>query len=124
MAYDKDKIYELAKEVIIEHTLYFVEDVVSLLPCSKPTFYEFFPIESNELNTLKELLDKNKINTKVRLRKKLEQGDKAAEILALYKLIATPEERSALSMQQIDHTTQGEKLNVISLGNGTAPQTE
>ena len=58
---------------------------------------------------------------KVKLRKKLSEGEKAAEILALYKLIATDEERRALSMQQIDHTTQGEKINLISLGNGIKP---
>lgn len=121
MAYDKEDIFDKAIKAIEKNKLYFIEDVCAFLPVGKTTFYDFFPLESNEMNTIKELLDDNKISTKVRLRKKLENGDKAAEILALYKLIATPDERSALSMQQIDHTTKGEKINVIDLGSGKNP---
>lgn len=122
MAYDKDKIYEKAKKVIVEKGLFFVEDIVAYLPISKPTFYDYYPIGSNEINTLKELLDDNKVNMKVKLRNKLANGEKAAEILALYKLIATEDERRALSMQAIDHTTKGDKINVINLGGGVKPE--
>jgi len=122
MAYDKEKILEQAKKVIKDNSLYFIEDVVAFLPIRKSTFYSYFPIDSNEMDDIKELLDDNKISTKVKLRKKLEEGDKAAEILALYKLIATEDERKALSMQHLDHTTKGEQINVISLGNGIKPE--
>lgn len=121
MAYDKIEIFEKAKEQIKLHSLYFIEDVVAFLPIGKTTFYDYFQVDSNEMNDIKELLDNNKVTTKVRLRKKLSEGDKAAEILALYKLIATEEERKALSMQHIDHTTKGEQINVISLGSGINP---
>lgn len=121
MAYDKKEIFEKAIKQIEENTLYFIEDVVAFLPIGKTTFYEFFPPDSNEMNDIKELLDNNKISTKVKLRKKLSEGDKAAEILALYKLIATEEERKALSMQHIDHTTKGDAINLISLGSGINP---
>lgn len=121
MAYDKNDIFEKAKQAIADNNLYFIEDVVAFLPIVKVTFYDYFPIDSNEMNDIKELLDNNKVTTKVKLRKKLGEGDKAAEILALYKLIATEDERKALSMQHIDHTTKGEQINVISLGSGTKP---
>lgn len=121
MAYDKNDIFERAKQAITDNNLYFIEDVVAFLPIVKVTFYDYFPIDSNEMNDIKELLDNNKVTTKVRLRKKLGEGDKAAEILALYKLIATEDERKALSMQHIDHTTKGEQINVISLGTGINP---
>jgi len=121
MAYDKNDILEKAKQAIKDNSLYFIEDVVAFLPIVKTTFYEFFPIESDEMNDIKELLDDNKISMKVKLRRKLSEGDKAAEILALYKLIATDDERRALSMQHIDHTTKGESVNVISLGTGINP---
>ena len=64
MAYDKLKIFEQAKELIEKNKLFFVEDIVALLPVAKPTFYDFFPPDSNELNTIKEMLDKNRVEIK------------------------------------------------------------
>ena len=97
MAYDKKKIFEQAKQAIEKHHLFFIEDIVAFLPLSKPTFYDFFPLESNELNDIKSLLETEKVNMKVKLRAKLfnSKGDTAT--LALYKLICTDEERRALS---------------------------
>ena len=104
MAYDKDKIFEQAKQAITVNNLYFIGDIVAFIPCAKPTFYELFPVGSDELNTLKELLEKNKITTKSDIRKKLWKSDKAAELLALYRLIATNDERQALNQQYIEHS--------------------
>jgi hypothetical protein len=104
MAYNKVKIFEQSKSVIKKYRLFFIEDIVAYLPCSKPTFYEFFPPESNELNILKELLEQNKVNVKVQIRKKLLKGERAPELIALYKLICTDEERRSLSMQEIKHS--------------------
>lgn len=121
MAYDKENIYQQAIDAIEDNGLFFIEDIIAYLPISKPTFYDYYPIDSNELNYLKGLLNRNKVQMKVELRRKLSKGDKAAEILALYKLIATEDERRALSMQHIDHTSKGEKINLISLGTGKNP---
>ena len=110
MAHDKTKIYEQAKEAISKHNLFFIEDIVAFIPCSKPTFYEFFPVDSNELNILKSLLDENKVRTKSAIRAKLYKSDKAAELLALYRLICTKEEHQLLNQQYIDHTTKGESI--------------
>ena len=115
MAYNRDKIYQQAEEVIKKNNLFFIEDIVAFLPCSKPTFYEFFPLDSNELNTLKDLLDDNKIKTKSSIRAKLWKSDKAAELLALYRLLATPEEHQKLNQSYVDHTTKGKSLNQIDL---------
>jgi hypothetical protein len=104
MAYDRDKIFEQAKKVIVTKKLYFIEDIVAYLPISKKSFYEFYPVESDECNELKELLEVNKVNTKVAIRKKLQKGDKAAELISLYKLICSEDERKALSMQQVEHS--------------------
>ena len=110
MAYDKQKIFEQAKEAIAKNNLFFVEDIVAFLPCSKPTFYEFFEPESNELNTLKDLLDQNKVKTKSAIRSKLFKSPKAAELLALYRLICTKEEHQLLNQSYIDHTNAGGKF--------------
>jgi hypothetical protein len=54
MAYDKSKIYQQAEEAIKKNNLFFIEDIVAFLPCSKQTFYEFFPpVNSDELRHLK-----------------------------------------------------------------------
>lgn len=115
MAYDQKKIYEQAQEQIKKNNLFFIEDIVAFIPCDKTTFYRFFPLESNEYNALKALLDENKVKTKSAIRSKLFKGSKASELLALYKLICTDEERDALMMQKIDHSTKGKSLNVSIL---------
>lgn len=97
MAYDKAKIFEQAKQVISEHNLFFIEDIVAWLPCDKTTFYRFFPIDCNKYNTLKRMLDANKIKTKSGIRAKLYK-EKGTSLIALYKMICTDEERRALSL--------------------------
>ena len=104
MAFDRDKLYQQAQTAITENNLFFIEDVVAFIPCSKPTFYEHFPINSNELNNLKDLLEQNKIRTKSAIRAKLYKSPKASELLALYRLICTPEERKMLNQNYIELT--------------------
>ena len=121
MAYDRKKIFEQAKEVIVKHKLFFVEDIVSFLPCGKTAFYEFFPPDTNEMNELKGLLETNRTELKVSMRSKWYKSNAPALQMALMKLIATPEELKKLSMQYNDHTTGGEKIQVINLGEGKKP---
>ena len=99
MAYDRVKILDQAKDVIVKHNLFFIEDIVAFLPCSKPTFYEFFPVDSNEFNELKDLLETNRTELKVSMRSKWYKSNAPALQMALMKLIATPEELKKLSMQ-------------------------
>jgi hypothetical protein len=99
MAYDKNKIFEKSKEVIVKHKLFFIEDIVSFLPCSKPTFYDYFKLGSNELNELKMLLEANRVELKVSMRSKWYKSNAPALQMALMKLICTDEERKKLSMQ-------------------------
>jgi hypothetical protein len=121
MAYDRKKIFEQAKEVIVKHKLFFIEDIVAFLPCGKTAFYEFFAPDTNEMNELKELLNQNRTELKVSMRSKWYKSNAPALQMALMKLIATPEELKKLSMQYNDHTTGGEKIQVINLGDGIKP---
>lgn len=99
MAYDTKELFEKAKDVIVKHKLFFIEDIVAFLPCSKPTFYEHFPIDSNEINELKELLETNRTELKVSMRSKWYKSNAPALQMALMKLICTDEERKKLAMQ-------------------------
>jgi hypothetical protein len=98
MAYDRIKIFEQAKEVIVKHKLFFIEDIVAFLPCGKTTFYEYFAPDSNEMNDLKGLLETNRTTLKVSMRSKWYTSNAPALQMALMKLIASPEELRKLSM--------------------------
>jgi hypothetical protein len=108
MAYDRIKIYQQALDLIEKKKLFFIEDVVTLLPCTKSTFYDFFPIDSNELNTIKEGLDKNKIEVKNGLRNKWYNGNNPLTQMALYKLIGTEEEYHRIASTK----TENKNINI------------
>ena len=99
MAYDRKKIFEQAKEVIVKHKLFFMDEVPDFLPCSRSTFYDYFPDGSDELDTLKSLISINKTQIKTSMRSKWYKSNAPALQMALMKLIATPEELKRLSMQ-------------------------
>lgn len=112
MAYDRVKIFEQAKEMIVKHKLFFVEDIVSFLPCDKTTFYRFFEPDSNEYNELKDLLEQNRVTLKVSMRSKWYTSNAPALQMALMKLIATPEELKKLSMQFIESENTNKNIEV------------
>lgn len=96
--YDRKKIFEQAKEVIEKHKLFFIEDIVSFLPISKPTFYDFFKPDSNEFNDIKDLLEKNRVEVKSAMRSKWFKSENPTLQVSLMKLICTDDERKKLSM--------------------------
>lgn len=111
MAYDKKKILAQAKEMIVKHKLFFIEDIVSFLPCSKSTFYEFYPDGSDELDELKGFLETNRVELKVSMRSKWYKSNAPALQMALMKLIASPEELRKLSMQYIESDNNNVNVN-------------
>ena len=117
MAYDKTKIFEQAKEAIVKHKLFFVEDVVAFIPCSKQTFYDYFPVNSDELDTLKSMLEINRTTLKVSMRSKWYTSNAPALQMALMKLIATPEELKKLSMTFVEseNTNRNENFDIGQL---------
>lgn len=121
MAYKTSELKEQALKSIEKHKLFFVEDVIAFLPCTKPTFYDHFPSESNDYKEIAEALTKNKVEIKTSLRSKWYKSNSAPLQLALYKLIASPEEHRSLQMNYQDVTSEGKQVNVISLGTGKNP---
>jgi hypothetical protein len=118
MAYDKQKIFEQAKEMIIKHKLFFIEDIIAFLPIAKSTFYEWKMEQSDEL---KGLLETNRTELKVSMRSKWYKSNAPALQMALMKLIATPEELKKLSMQFVESENTNVNKNIIQLGNGIKP---
>lgn len=119
MAYDKKKIFNQAKEMIVKHKLFFIEDIVAFLPCQKSTFYDLIPVDSNEMNELKGMLELNRTELKVSMRSKWYKSNAPALQMALMKLIATPDELKKLSMNYNEnnnntHLTGGVNINLLN----------
>lgn len=113
MAYDRKKIFDKAKKVIVEENLVFIEEVIKYLPCKKTSFYEFFPASSELMNELKDLINENKENAKKGLRTKWYKSDNATTQLALYRLLSTPEEHRLLNQSYIDQTSKSEVTHKV-----------
>lgn len=112
MAYDRNKIFKQAQDVIREHNLFFIDDIVAWLPIGRSTFYEYFPMDSDKMDILKKMLEDNKVRMKTSIRAKLYKG-KGADLIALYKMICSDEERKAIAMvNKTDLTSGDEPLSV------------
>ena len=111
MAYKTEELEKQALEAIEKYKLFFIEDIVSYLPCNKTTFYEH---KLNESNAIKDALTKVKTEIKVSMRSKWYKSDNPTLQMGLMKLIGTDEERKKLSQNHTDHTTGGEKITSIT----------
>lgn len=101
MAYNKAELEKQALEAIKANNLMFVTDVPAYLPCSIATFYNK---KLEELETIKEALEQNRIKTKNGLRAKWYKSDNATVQIALYKLIGTEEEAHRLNGSKQEHS--------------------
>lgn len=124
MAYTTEYLYNLAEEAINKYKLIFIEDIIALLPCSKSTFYEHIPNESDNYKKLFKMLEANRAEMKVRMRKKWYDSGNATLQMGLYKLICSDEERRALSQQHIQTELtgkDGKELNFMTFLISTNP---
>lgn len=112
--YDRKKIFEQAKEQIVSKRLIFVEEVVAFIGISKPTFYDFFRVDSNEFNELRELIETNKISLKTSMRKKWYDSYNATLQMGLMKLIASPEEHKRLSQTFVESENTNKNTNLTT----------
>ena len=118
MAYRIKELYELALKIIEDKNIFFITDLVAFMPCDRTTFYRKFPPESNKYNTIKDLLENNRIKTKQQLKAKWYKSDNATKQLALYKLIGTDEERKRLSIShhEVEHSGEIKGDKTIKIG--------
>ena len=102
MSYDTKQLEQEALDAIEKYRLFFIEDVVVYVSCSRATFYNH---GLDKLDTIKEALAKNKIDIKVSMRNKWFLSESATLQVALMKMIATDDEAHRLngSRQEIRH---------------------
>src|SRR5690554_5195454 len=100
----KAKIYKQALEMAEQKKCFFIDQLLAFLPIVKSTFYDYFPVDSNELNSIKAILEKNRVDVKSAMYNKWFKSDNPTLQIALMKLIATDEEAHRLNgtRQQLD----------------------
>jgi hypothetical protein len=119
MAYNKEKVFEDVIKAIKKNKLKHFNYIEGYVAPSIPTLYEFFPLESNEFNTIKRELELNKINSKTKMVNKWEDSDNPTLQIAAFKLIATDDEQKALSTnyQKTEHSGEikgtDPKINLV-----------
>jgi hypothetical protein len=97
-------------EVIKKHKIFSILDIFAFYKgCSRATFYNH---GLDELDSIKEAIDDNKIVVKQTLKSKWAKSDNPTLQIALYKSVCTPEERQNLNQSYIDHTSKGEKITM------------
>lgn len=92
-----EKYFNYAIVLIEKNKLIYFDDVAAYLGISRTAFYDHFKVGSDKYNSIKELIEKNKVTLKVSLRNKWFNGDAPATQIALYKLLATDEELERLT---------------------------
>jgi hypothetical protein len=104
MAYRTEKLEQQAMTEITERKLVYISELICYLPCDKTTFYAH---KLNESNDIKEALEANRIDLKLKIRQKLLESDNPIALIASYKLFAEPSELERLnsnSRQTHEHT--------------------
>lgn len=110
--YDKKELFETGKQKALDEKLLFIQDIIDCLPIQKTTFYDYFPVGSNEMNELKKILDANKVSIKANLRKRWWESENPTLQLALYKLSSNEEEHRKLSQQYIEQESRNINTDV------------
>lgn len=112
---DIAKKYDKAiKALESDDNVLFMDDVIAEVGVSKAKFYEWFPKGSKEYEELWEKITENRIKVKKYIRLKLRVSGKAAELLSLYRMICTEEERRAINQNYLD--IKGNVDNHIQIG--------
>ena len=99
-------------KAIEDNNLVYIEEIVSFMPFGKNSFYNH---KLNEVNEIKKAIEETKVKTKQQLRSKWFDSKSPALQIALYRLLATEKEYERLTIQRIDHTSGGDKINPINI---------
>lgn len=99
MGYNIKELEKQSLDAIEKYKLFFIEDVVAYLPCSRATFYN---LELDKLDSIKSALTKVKTEIKVSMRSKWYKSENPTLQMGLMKLIASPEELKQLSMTHVE----------------------
>jgi hypothetical protein len=84
-----------------------------MIAISKPTFYDYYKVDSNEFNIIKGALNKNRIELKVSMRSKWYKSENPTLQMGLYKLLANEDELDRLNGNKtINVNTELPKISI------------
>lgn len=109
--YDKEILEQQIVDVINREELTFFTEISLYIPASERTLYNK---DLQELQSIKDALEKNRLKHKQTMRKKWRDSDNATLQISAYKLLADDEELKKLTMNKVE----------ASGPNGTPIQTE
>lgn len=120
MEWNTKKLLEKAlEEIEKDDNILFIEDVVAACGVSKKTFYKYIVKDSEEYREIWDKIQDNRIEVKKYIRLKLRLSGKAAELLSLYRMICTDEERRAINQQYVEMSGQMDnRVQIEFVGSG------
>ena len=103
---------EILKSIKEDRKIVFITDVMAAVDITSVTFYKYFPFGSDDHKTIIDALNKNKVATKRIIRDRLLECNSANGLIALYKLLGTPEERDILNSVKETNTQKEETIEL------------
>lgn len=99
MAYDKEAVIKDILELIEKEEITFFDDIPLFIAVSRGTLYAW---KLNESDEIKEAITVQRCKIKKGMRKNWVKSENATLQISAYKLMATPEEHAALTMQKVE----------------------
>lgn len=119
MQYSTQELMEMAIKAINEEDCVTFDEVCLYLPVSRATFYNH---ELDKIDSIKEAITAKKVQLKKKLRRNWRASDNAVLQIAEFKLMATEDERDALTQSKVKsdnvHTIQGKPTIAIDFIDG------
>ena len=102
---DTDKLFADVMAAIKTHNIWTISEVPCFVGISKKTLYNHYPVGSERLDAIQAALDDNKMKSRVSLRNAMFKKKDPSCLIALYKMVATPDERKALASHFLETST-------------------
>lgn len=108
--FNKKKLYEKSMEALNFGGMFCLADIIGYCGCDRHTYQHYLPPESDERVEVEQMLENAKRKSIVSIRQKLYKSTNPGALLALYKMICTPEERDQISYSKTDITSNGKDI--------------
>jgi hypothetical protein len=108
-------VEEIVKIVRENNNIVFYQDIYTSIGFSGSSFNKWYPEGSEDREFIDSALEVNRTATKKEIRNRLLESKNTAALLALYRLLATPEERNILNQYKVEELEAKKTDNNIEL---------